>query len=63
MCSSDLTRMAKGENLFWVMPVEKAVSQMIKAIRQRKSKAYVTKRWHVLAIISKNLPYSLFKRM
>lgn len=57
------TRMAKGENLFWVMPVEKAVSQIIKAIRQRKSKAYVTKRWHVLAIISKNLPYFLFKRM
>ena len=57
------TRMAKGENLFWVMPVEKVVSQIVKAIKQKRSKAYVTKRWHILAIIIKNLPYSLFKRM
>ena len=57
------TRMAKGENLFWVMPVEKVVSQIVKAIKQNKSKAYVTKRWHILAIIIKNLPYFLFKRM
>ena len=57
------TRMAKGENLLWVMPVEKVVSQIVKAIKQKRSKAYVTKRWHILAIIIKNLPYSLFKRM
>ncbi len=57
------TRMAKGENLFWVMPVEKVVDQITTAIRQMKSKAYVTKRWHVLAAINKNLPYFLFKRI
>ena len=57
------TRMAKGENLFWVMPVEKVASQIIKAIKQNKSKAYITKRWHIPAIIIKNLPYFLFKRM
>ncbi len=57
------TRMAKGENLFWVMPVEKVVGQITKAILQRKSKAYVTNRWHVLAAINKNLPYFLFKRI
>ena len=43
------TAMAKGEGLFWVMPVEKV--------------AYVTKRWHILAIINKNLPFALYKRM
>ena len=57
------TRMAKGENLFWVMPVEKVVCQILKAIRQKRSKAYITKRWHVLAIINKHLPYSLYKRL
>lgn len=57
------TRMAKGENLFWVMSIEKVVSQIIKVIQQKKSKAYVTKRWHILAIINKNLPYSIFKRI
>ena len=57
------TAMAKGEGLFWVMPVEKVVRQICSAIRCRKSKVYVTKRWHVLAIVNKNLPFTLYKRM
>ena len=57
------TAMAKGERPFWVMLVEKVASQIIAAIRKQKSKAYVTKRWHVLAIINKNLPYSIYKKM
>ena len=55
--------MTTGEGLFWVMPVEKVASQICAAIRKRKSKVYVTKRWHVLAIINKNLPFTLYKRM
>lgn len=58
-----ITSMAKGEGLFWVMPVEKVANQIITAIRKKKSKAYVTKRWHILAIINKILPYCLYKRM
>ena len=57
------TAMAKGEGLFWVMPVDKVASQIIAAIRKKKSKAYVTRRWHILAIINKNLPFFLYKRM
>lgn len=57
------TRMAKGENLFWVMSVEKVVSQIADGIKQKKSKVYITKRWHILAIINKNLPYFLYKKM
>ena len=57
------TAMAKGEGLFWVMSVEKVTSQIITAIRKKMSKAYVTKRWHILAIINKNLPYALYKRL
>ena len=57
------TAMAKGEGLFWVMSVEKVAGQIIAAIRKKKSKAYVTKRWHILAIISRNLPFLLYKRM
>lgn len=37
------TAMAKGEGLFWVMPVEKVARQIISAIRKKKSKAYVTR--------------------
>ena len=57
------TAMAKGEGLFWVMSVEKVASQIITAIRKKMSKAYVTKRWNILAIINKNLPYALYKRL
>ena len=57
------TAMAKGEGLFWVMPVEKVANQIITAIHKNKYKVYVTKRWHILAIINKNLPFALYKRM
>ena len=55
------TAMAKGESLIWVMPVEKVVRQICTAIRRKKSKVYVTKRWHVLAVINKNLPFFLYR--
>ena len=54
------TAMAKGEGLFWVMPVEKVANQIVAAIRKQKSIAYVTKRWHVLAVINKFLPECLY---
>ena len=57
------TAMAKREGLFWVMPVEKVARQIISAIRKKKSKAYVTRRWHILTIINKNLPFFLYKRL
>ena len=55
------TAMAKGEGLFWVRPVDKVAHQIYAAIRHKKSKAYVTKRWHVLGIINKNLPFFLYR--
>ncbi|MCR5433435.1 MAG: hypothetical protein K6F20_03455 [Bacteroidaceae bacterium] len=57
------TAMAKGEGLFWMMPVEKRANQIVAAIRKQKSKAYVTKRWHVHTTINKNLPFSIYKKM
>ena len=56
------TAMAKGEGLFWVMPVEKVANQIIATINKRKSIAYVTKRWHFIAIINKYLPYHTYKK-
>lgn len=53
------TAMAKGDGLFWVMPVDKVAKQIISAIRKKKSKVYVTKRRLFLAIINKNLPFHL----
>lgn len=57
------TAMAKGDGLFWVMPLQKVTRQICSAIHHRKSKVYVTKRWQVLAVINKYLPFCLYKRM
>ena len=57
------TAMAKGDGLFWVMPVEKVAKQICYAIQKHKSKAYVTTRWHILASTIKMLPYWIYKRM
>ncbi len=42
------TRMAKGEGLFWVMPLEKVGRQIVTAINKKKRRAIVTKRWRVI---------------
>ena len=56
------TAMAKGEGLFWVMPVEKVVKQIAHGIHQKKRVITVTKRWRLLALILSKLPrFLLFK--
>ena len=57
------TEMAKGEGLFWVMPVEKAVRQIFQAIIDKKKVAYVTKRWRLIATILKQIPRPIYDRM
>ncbi len=48
------TAMAKGEGLFWVMPVEKVAQQITAAIAKKKTRVTVTKRWSILAFIMKH---------
>jgi short-subunit dehydrogenase len=55
--------MAKGEGLFWVMPVEKTVRQIFKAIMSKKKVAFVTKRWLLIATILKLIPIPIYDRM
>lgn len=50
------TAMAKGNGLFWVAPVEKAARQILQAIQRKKRKAYVSKRWKIIARILKGMP-------
>jgi len=57
------TNMAKGEGLFWVMPVEKTARQIYEAIKKKKKIAYVTKRWKLIATMIKHLPVRLYDRM
>ena len=48
------TRMAKGEGLFWVMPLEKVTNQIIHAISKQKKLSIVTKRWRILNFVLKH---------
>ena len=57
------TDMAKGDGLLWVMPVKKAVKQIYSAVQKKKKVAYVTKRWKIVAFITKHLPRLIYDRM
>ncbi|MFA5363227.1 MAG: SDR family NAD(P)-dependent oxidoreductase [Candidatus Omnitrophota bacterium] len=50
------TEMAKGEGLFWVVPVDKAAEQIYVAIKNKRKHAYVSKRWRLFAVVLKIMP-------
>ena len=55
--------MAKSEAMFWVAPVEKAAAQIFIAIQNKKRRAYITRRWWLIAKIMKWLPMFIYKRI
>ena len=57
------TKMAQGEGLFWVMPVEKVALQIARAIRRRRSVAVVTKRWRPIHFLWRHLPRFVYDRL
>jgi short-subunit dehydrogenase len=57
------TAMAKGDGLFWVMPLEKVATQIYSSIRKRKDKFCVTKRWKAVAFIIKRIPSFIYYKM
>lgn len=52
------TSMAIGKT-FWMASTEKATKQIFSAIKKKKKKAYITKRWALVAFVLKFLPASL----
>jgi short-subunit dehydrogenase len=57
------TGMAQGEGLFWIAPLEKAAKQIYQAIKAKKKRAYVTKRWRLIAWFFKFVPDSIYDRL
>ena len=57
------TAMAKGEGLFWVMPVDRVVDQMLRALRRGGRVAVVTHRWRMAAWLLRLLPESLYLKL
>ncbi len=54
------TPMAKGDFMFWVAPVDEAVNQIFKAIKHKKTVAYITRRWLVVALLYKLIPRQIY---
>ena len=57
------TAKAKGEGLFWVASVQKAAEQIFEAIKQKRKVVYITKRWRLIALLLKVIPFSILKRV
>lgn len=57
------TKMAKGNKLFWIVPVDKAIKQIITAIEKKKRKVYVSRRWWLVAKLMRLLPFWIYKRI
>jgi len=57
------TKMAKGNGQFWVASVEKAAKQIVEAIDKKKWRAYVTRRWWLVAQLMKWAPGFIYHRI
>jgi len=55
------TSMAIGKT-FWMSTTEKATKQIYTAIKRKKKKAYITKRWRLVALLLKNVPSLLLQK-
>jgi short-subunit dehydrogenase len=57
------TDMAKGDGLFWVVPVEKAARQIYQAIQQKKKVVYISRRWRLIAFLLRILPFAIYRKL
>ena len=57
------TDMAKGEGIFWAAPADKAARQIYQAIKRKRSHAYITRRWRVIAWLLKAMPPRIYERL
>lgn len=55
------TKMALGNEIFWLTPLPKAVRQIYAAIRQKRRKVYISHRWAWIALVLKVVPARLIK--
>lgn len=57
------TKMLKGSQRFWMSSPQKAARQIVTAIDRKKRIAYITRRWRIIALLMKLLPYSIYRRL
>lgn len=57
------TKMAKAEGRFWVASPEKAARQIVTALRRKKWRVYITRRWWLVAKLAKWMPDFVYHRI
>jgi short-subunit dehydrogenase len=57
------TVMAQGDGIFWMSSTQVAAKQIYQSIKRKSSKAYVTRRWRIIAWALKSLPNWIYKRL
>lgn len=57
------TRMALGNDIFWMASLDKASKQIYSAIKRKKRRAYISKRWITIAWVLKIVPSWLMKKV
>lgn len=56
------TAMALGDDIFWMVDLNKATKQIYSAIKKKKRVAYISKRWALIAFVLKIVPAWLLKK-
>jgi short-subunit dehydrogenase len=57
------TRMALGEGIFWMASLNKASKQIYGAIKKKKRRVYISKRWILIAWVLKITPSWIMKKV
>ena len=57
------TKMAKSDMMFWVVPIDKAVKQIMRGIAKKKWRVYVSKRWWLVAQAMKLMPSAIWHKL
>ena len=56
------TRMAQGEGLFWISSPQKAAEQIFSAIKARRRRAHITRRWRLIAFLLRFMPDFIYEK-
>jgi len=57
------TAMAQGPHVFWAASPEQAAEQIWQAIRRRRKRAIITRRWRLIARLMRLLPDGVYHRL
>ena len=57
------TKMALGDGIFWMSSLDKASNQIYSAIKSKKRRVYISKRWNLIAWVLKIVPSWLMKKV